>query len=51
VIYGIFIAGILIGMAIGFSATVRLLANTVPKSRTAKVENVKFPVHGRRRVR
>jgi gas vesicle protein len=50
-IYGIFLAGVLLGMVIGFSATVRLLAGTAPKDYAAKVENVKFPVHGRRRVR
>jgi hypothetical protein len=47
VIYGISLAGILIGMVIGFNATIRLLAGKVPKGYVAKVENVRFL--GRRR--
>jgi F0F1-type ATP synthase assembly protein I len=49
VIYGIFIAGVLVGIVAGFIATVRLLAGTVPKGYVAKIENVRFL--GRRRVR
>jgi hypothetical protein len=51
VIYGIFIAGVLVGIVAGFIGTVRLLSGTVPKGYAAKVENVRFPIHGRRRHR